>query len=51
MMFRFRFIVVSWFSRKKNLVALRSVEVEYMVASKAICEVMWLHKLLVGLFG
>ena len=41
---------VSWFSRKKNSVALSSVEAEYMAASMAACEGMWLRKLLVGLF-
>ena len=31
--------------------ALRSVEMEYMAASQASCEAIWLRKLLVGLFG
>jgi hypothetical protein len=31
-------------------VALSSVEAEYMVASQASCEALWLHKMLVGLF-
>lgn len=43
--------VVSWFNRKQKSVALSSVEVEYMVASQASCEAIWLRKLLVGLFG
>jgi hypothetical protein len=42
---------VSWFSRKQKLVALTSVEVEYMEASQASCEAIWLRKLLIGLFG
>jgi hypothetical protein len=42
--------VVSWFSRKQKSVALSSVEEEYMVASQASCEAIWLRKLLVGLF-
>jgi hypothetical protein len=42
--------VVSWFSRKQKLVALSSVEAEYMASSQASCEAIWLCKLLVGLF-
>ena len=41
--------VVSWF-RKQNSVALSSVEAEYMVASQASCEALWILKLLVDLF-
>ena len=43
--------VVSWFNRKQKSVALSLVEVEYMAASQASCEAIWLRKLLVGLFG
>jgi hypothetical protein len=43
--------VVSWFSRKQKLVALSSVEDEYMEASQASCEALWLRKMLIGLFG
>jgi hypothetical protein len=43
--------VVSWFSRKQKSVALSSAEAEYMAASQASCEAIWLRKLLVGLFG
>jgi hypothetical protein len=43
--------IVSWFSRKKNSVALSSTEAEYMEASQASCEVLWICTLLVGLFG
>ena len=43
--------VVSWFSRKQKSVALSSAEAEYMAASQANCEAIWLRKLLVGLFG
>jgi hypothetical protein len=43
--------VVSWFSRKQKSVALSSAEAEYMAASQASCEAIWLHKLLIGLFG
>jgi hypothetical protein len=44
-------VVVSWFSGKKKSVALSSAEAEYMEAIQASCEALWLHKLLVGLFG
>jgi hypothetical protein len=43
--------LVSWFIQKQNLVALSSVEAEYMAASQASCEAIWLRKMLVGLFG
>eukprot|EP00253_Pinus_taeda_P036089 PITA_36089 len=42
--------MTSWCSRKQKLVALRLDEVEYMVASIASCEAIWLRKLLVNLF-
>ena len=38
--------VVSWFSRKHKTVALRLEEAEYMTASMAACEGIWLRKLL-----
>ena len=41
---------VSWFSRKQKSIALSSTVVEYMAASQASCEELWLHKLLVNLF-
>jgi hypothetical protein len=43
--------VVSWFSQKQKSVALISAEAEYMVASQACSEALWLRKMLVGLFG
>jgi hypothetical protein len=43
--------IVLWLSRKKKSVALSSVEAEYMAASQASCEAIWLRKLLTGLFG
>ena len=43
--------MVSWYNRKQILIALSSAEVEYMVASKATCEAIWMRKILVGLFG
>jgi hypothetical protein len=43
--------LVSWYSRKQKSVALSSAKAEYMATSQASCEAIWLHKLLVGLFG
>jgi hypothetical protein len=42
---------VSWYIRKQRSVALSSVEAEYMAASQAACEAIWMRKILVGLFG
>ena len=42
--------VVSWYNRKQRSIALSSVEAEYMAASQATCEVIWMRKILVGLF-
>eukprot|EP00253_Pinus_taeda_P020907 PITA_20907 len=42
---------VSWYSRKERSVALSSAEAEYMAASLAACEAIWMRKILVGLFG
>ena len=42
---------MSWFSRKQKSVALSSTEVEYMAASQASCEALWLCKFMVDLFG
>ena len=39
--------VVLWFSRKQNSVALSSSEAEYIAASHASYEAIWLHKMLV----
>eukprot|EP00253_Pinus_taeda_P024206 PITA_24206 len=43
--------VVSWYSRKRRSIALRSAEAENMAASQAACEAIWMGKILVGLFG
>ena len=42
---------VSWYSRKQRSMALSSMEAEYMAASQAACEAIWMRKILVGLFG
>ena len=44
-------VVISWFSRKQTSVALSSAKAEYIAACMAAWEVLWLRKLLVGLFG
>jgi len=43
-------VAVSWYSKKQRSVALSSAIVEYMVASQAACEAIWMWKILVGLF-
>eukprot|EP00253_Pinus_taeda_P033092 PITA_33092 len=42
---------ISCYSRKQRSVALSSAEAEYMAASLAACEAIWMRKILVGLFG
>eukprot|EP00253_Pinus_taeda_P017227 PITA_17227 len=42
---------VSWYSRKQRSMALSSAKAEYMAASLAACEAIWMRKILVGLFG
>eukprot|EP00253_Pinus_taeda_P031823 PITA_31823 len=42
---------ISWYNKKQRLAALSSVEVEYMVASQAACEAIWMRKIMVGIFG
>ena len=41
-------VIMSWFGKKKKLVAVSSTKVEYMASNHASCEALWLHKLLVG---
>eukprot|EP00253_Pinus_taeda_P008922 PITA_08922 len=43
--------IVSWYNMKQRFVALSSAEAEYMAASLAACEAIWMRKILVGLFG
>jgi hypothetical protein len=42
--------MLSWFSRKQTFVALSTAETEYIAASVACHEAVWLRKLLAGLF-
>jgi hypothetical protein len=42
--------MISWLSRKQMSVALSTIEVEYIATSVASREVVWLRKLLAGLF-
>ena len=42
--------VISWFSRKKSHVALSTAKEKYATACLAICEAVWLRKLLSNLF-
>jgi hypothetical protein len=49
--FSIRYTVVSWYSRKQRSMELNSAEAEYMAASQAACEAIWMRKILVGLFG
>ena len=44
-------IAVSWYIRKQRSMALSSAEAEYMAASLAACEAIWMRKILFGLFG
>ena len=41
---------VSWYNMKQRSVSLSSIETEYMAASQAACEAIWMRKILVGLF-
>eukprot|EP00253_Pinus_taeda_P025171 PITA_25171 len=44
-------VSISWMSRKQKSVALSSTEAEYIAASMASCEAVWLRKLFSELFG
>jgi hypothetical protein len=43
--------LVSWFTRKQKSIALSSAKAEYMAASQASCEAIWLRNMLARLFG
>ena len=45
------YAAISWCSRKKNSVALCTIESEYMASSSITRESIWLHKCLAGLFS
>eukprot|EP00253_Pinus_taeda_P021765 PITA_21765 len=49
--FSIRSTTVSWYSKKQRSVALSSAKAEYMEASLAACEAIWMRKILVRLFG
>ena len=38
--------LVTWQSKKQNMVARSSVEVEFRVVAHGICEIMWIRRLL-----
>jgi len=42
--------MISWMSRKQNSVTLSTTEAEYIVASMASCEAVWLRKFFGELF-
>jgi hypothetical protein len=42
--------MISWQSRKQSSIALSTAEAEYIVASSASCEALWLRKLLTCMF-
>ena len=42
--------MVPWRSRKQSSVTLSTAEAEYIALSVAVCEAVWLHKLLTDLF-
>ena len=42
--------MISWFSKKHSSVALKTNEAEYIAACYASCEVIWIRKLVSGLF-
>jgi hypothetical protein len=41
--------MVSWCNRKQSSVALSTTEVEYIALSVAVCEAIWLRKILTDL--
>jgi hypothetical protein len=47
--FNFGSVVVSWCSKKQTFVALSTTEINYIVVCMAVCEAVWLRKILVGL--
>ena len=43
--------IVSWYSKKQRSVALSSAEAEYMAASQAACEAIWMRTILGSFFS
>ena len=39
-------VLVTWLSKKQNLVARSSVEIEFRVVAHEICEVLWIRRIL-----
>jgi hypothetical protein len=48
--FSLGFAMISWASSKHKFVALNTVEAEYIATCDACTQVVWLHKLVSGLF-
>ena len=44
------FAMISCFSKKQSNVSLSTIEVEYIATCAACCEVIWIQKLMSGLF-
>ena len=42
--------IISWFSRKQPSIALRMTKVEYIVGCSSCSEIVWIQKMLAGLF-
>jgi hypothetical protein len=51
MAFYFNSILVSWSSQKQKTVALSSCEAEFMAATAAACQALWLRGLLIEMIG
>jgi len=41
--------LISWGSKKQSITSKSTIELEYHVAGDAICEVVWLHLILIGI--
>ena len=42
--------MISWFSKKQSIVSVSTAKVEYIVTFYTCCEVIWLRKLMSGIF-
>ena len=45
--FNLWFVVISWISKKQDVVALSSLEVEYIAVTSVACQAVWLRRMLV----